>query len=631
MSLICWLPLDGSLRNLGIGNVVATDNNATVDNNGKIGKCYSFNDSNGYIFTNDISIPTTSWSMAAWVYPSKDSSSSHQWIVGMNTSTASDFLGVIAYYKNKFSIRIAGTTYQNSTTSALNNWYHVAVTYSSNTAKLYINGVLSSTFTTVDPVAPTRLYIGCRGVGVGLFTGKVNDVRVYNHTLSTEEVKEISQGLICHCKLDNLNFVDSSGYGNRGTWNGSTAAVLNASSSRNSNSIQVADGLNGYLTIPIYLNKDAVTMSVWLKSTSSATGTGTYHMPFEINGQNYEMSITSGGQLRNGFVISGTRYADTASNASVISDKKWHMITATYDGTTIKRYVDGTLYSTREISGTLSGGAQTIYIGRYGTSPTYGSIDICESDLRLYCTALSADDIKTLYQASEKIDKDGNLYAYEFKENENTNSTFSKNGTIIANTLYDNAYLNDKATIGKRISPNILSGMIEVVTTKNGDLKSVNTLGSISATTMTSMAGKVLCLSYDVCCPGDRYSTEQGQTGYQYVRYGVHGQYKVLKSDGTVKSTTYPFANQLEYSGGKIRVSQYATLPTLSNGETLSTLTFHDQTFDKPATTNNSTWYLRNIKLEICENGSKPTPYIENGAISTQVVGWATGTELKEI
>ncbi len=324
----------------------------------------------------------------------------------------------------------------------------------------------------------------------------------------------------------------------------------------------------------------------------------------------------------------------------IFIDNEWHHYVITFNGVSKYAYVyrDGQEILDGQITAVPSSYPDQnrylkswnyIYLGT-GSNTRYKNQSYY-SDFRVYCTALSAEDIKSLYQASEKIDKNGNLYAYEFKEQENLVPTFDKDGTIIANTLYDNAYLNDKANIGKRISPNILSGMIDVVATKDGKSKNVNTLGSISAATMTSMAGKVLCLSYDVCCPGDRSSTEQGQTGYQYVRFGVHGGYNVLKSDGTVKSTTYPFANQLEYSGGKKRISQYATLPTLSNGETLSALTFNNQTFDKPATTNNSTWYLRNIKLEICENGSKPTPYIENGAISTQVVGWATGTELKEI
>jgi hypothetical protein len=46
MALRVWLPLNGTLENKGISDVTVTNNGATVDNNGKIGKCYSFNGTN---------------------------------------------------------------------------------------------------------------------------------------------------------------------------------------------------------------------------------------------------------------------------------------------------------------------------------------------------------------------------------------------------------------------------------------------------------------------------------------------------------------------------------------------------------------------------------------------------------
>ena len=45
MSLRVWLPLNGTLDNQGLDDVTVINNGATVNNSGKIGKCYSFDGS----------------------------------------------------------------------------------------------------------------------------------------------------------------------------------------------------------------------------------------------------------------------------------------------------------------------------------------------------------------------------------------------------------------------------------------------------------------------------------------------------------------------------------------------------------------------------------------------------------
>ena len=41
MSLQIWLPLTDDLHNQGLSEINVINNGATLDNNGKIGKCYS--------------------------------------------------------------------------------------------------------------------------------------------------------------------------------------------------------------------------------------------------------------------------------------------------------------------------------------------------------------------------------------------------------------------------------------------------------------------------------------------------------------------------------------------------------------------------------------------------------------
>ena len=52
MSLVAWFPLNGNLDNKGLSNYTLTNSNATVNDNGKIGKCYSFNGTSSYLSSN---------------------------------------------------------------------------------------------------------------------------------------------------------------------------------------------------------------------------------------------------------------------------------------------------------------------------------------------------------------------------------------------------------------------------------------------------------------------------------------------------------------------------------------------------------------------------------------------------
>lgn len=86
-----------------------------------------------------------------------------------------------------------------------------------------------------------------------------------------------------------------------------------------------------------------------------------------------------------------------------VNNTDWNMFTLTCDGTNWKTYKNGVLANTTAISGTAWTPNGTVSIGDNGM---YAQL----SDVRIYATALSADDVKSLYQNSAYIDSNGNVY-----------------------------------------------------------------------------------------------------------------------------------------------------------------------------------------------------------------------------
>lgn len=117
----------------------------------------------------------------------------------------------------------------------------------------------------------------------------------------------------------------------------------------------------------------------------------------------------------------------TASSSKLWSDLSsgWHMFTGSYDGFNIKLYIDGILESSvsngkSSKTSIYYNSANSIYIHAESSVPTPGTgYDACKlSDCRIYATALSEEDVKSLYSVSASIDKTGVLSAYEFVEEE---------------------------------------------------------------------------------------------------------------------------------------------------------------------------------------------------------------------
>lgn len=225
MSLKVWLPLDGDLRNLGCSDLQFSysGSNISVNNEGKIGKCYKRTASAADAIISDTPILLgINQSMFCWIkMDSFQSSASLTGILGQHRYSSNTGMGITLRYASAstgYASVNTGTgssrtynSYYGSTLLNAGTWYHIGYTYDGSNIRIYVNGNLDKTQIFTNMSCPSEYiqvgnwsFSGTGGIGISNYSapGSINDVRIYDHCLSPLEVKELSQGLVLHYKLD---------------------------------------------------------------------------------------------------------------------------------------------------------------------------------------------------------------------------------------------------------------------------------------------------------------------------------------------------------------------------------------------------------------------------------------------
>lgn len=171
-----------------------TTSGTTWTTSGKYGKALVFDGRSSIVTVKDsITLDLTSaMTLEAWVYPTTTS-------LGWATIIAKEQTGGIVYdlYGGStggipFSgVYISGEKILNGTAPLpANTWTHLAATYDGKAQRLYVNGVLvASRAQTGKILASTgALRIGGNGLWGEYFTGRIDEVRVYNRALTASEI-----------------------------------------------------------------------------------------------------------------------------------------------------------------------------------------------------------------------------------------------------------------------------------------------------------------------------------------------------------------------------------------------------------------------------------------------------------
>lgn len=250
---------------------------------------------------------------------------------------------------------------------------------------------------------------------------------------------------------------DSSGYNNNSTITGEL--LLNSESPRYKNCIAFTNSsyLRSIDKVATFLPTDAITVNLWIKYS-------TWGNPISCTqGGGWNFEETSNG-IQFPLYVSGVGYKTANSGiTSATLANSYHMLTGTFDKTNVKIYIDGELKATTATNSTNGIGYANNYLfisaEAQGDTITPASSTFVGniSDVRIYATALSAEDIRQLYEVSGKIDNLGNLYSYEFIEEDTYKPIAQKNGIIKINNFieqYNYLYLPSGTFINTELNYN---------------------------------------------------------------------------------------------------------------------------------------------------------------------------------
>ena len=462
---------DSSVNNKN-GTLAIGSSSPTWDTNGHLNKALNFDGNDSIRLANEIvstsSIRVNGITYSAWIKP--NNISGIQKIVGQKPSSGYSDLAsggldissgkarMIAYDDN-----VAYKYATGNTTLIPNRWYFITGIYNplDKKIKIYVNGKFDGGETSITTfnrlISNDYNLIGSHNFTSNFFNGLIDELKIYNYALTDDEIKQdynqgsaISFGSstqtiggtttsleycipgdttycappVAEWKMDEgvgTSIVDTSGNSNTGTISGATWSQGKIGKSLSFN------GSSDHVNIGTLNSQNTFTLSAWIKANLSSNSDYRTILDknISLNDRNFWFALentTSKLSLRFSIGNNGNTFiADTPLN-----DDKWHYVTATYDNSYVKLYVDGKIDMTPvAITGIPDSATTTSYISRQGSGRYFfGSID----HVKIYNYARTPAQVAWDYNKGApigwwKLDECQGNTAYDWSENNN-------NGTI---------------------------------------------------------------------------------------------------------------------------------------------------------------------------------------------------------
>ncbi len=151
------------------------------------------------------------------------------------------------------------------------------------------------------------------------------------------------------------------------------------------------DGSDDQITIPhasAFDLPNTITIEAWINTTS----TSEQYIATKSENSFYLATNISDGIGKVSFWLNGVSNGsgNWLHSAATVNDGNWHHVAGTYDGTTLKLYVDGVLSASRTVSSTIQIGTSPVYIGSRGGGNKFAGKMY---DIRFWNVARGAGDI----------------------------------------------------------------------------------------------------------------------------------------------------------------------------------------------------------------------------------------------
>ena len=345
-----------------------------------VGGSIKFNGSTDYLSSTlaSTTIGTGDFTVECWVYPTAAYGATSRMFFFGPAGTATGYLNFFINTSGQVVYGPSGTSLLTTTgTVPLNAWTHIAISRTSATTNVYINGVssASSGADTTDFLATTNSFLGKDG-STNYFNGYISNFRLINgvgkytsnFTSPTAPVVSTANTTLL-IDFTNAGIIDNTQKNNLITIG---AAALSSTVNKFGRTSMFFNGTTDYLSLLTNASFDQnviFTVEFWAYKTGAGTGNG------YLYAQNTSGFLTILFNSTNNVLVDKSSVGIQITSSSTFASNAWHHIAMAYDGTNTRLFVNGVLQGT--MSGGGSASATTLTIGAYlsGSNFFQGYID----------------------------------------------------------------------------------------------------------------------------------------------------------------------------------------------------------------------------------------------------------------